>query len=171
MKFLRRGIISLVFIILAFSSCNERKSAVGYKKKSVATKILNERFQVVGDDKNLVYHLPDTIGLNDTLKGYVVYKSDFDTIKSKPNKRYFVNFYLAKTDSLSKDFKDFQTKKIDTFARIHDSLFLIYDITFKKRGSHLLEGYIKDYLYYDEGKDSVRFKSLESHVMYKVYVE
>ena len=171
MIFLREEIISFLFCLsMIFSGCAEIKNDTP-KRKMIVAKVLNENFKIIGEDKNLAYHLPDTISLSDTLKGYIVYKSDFDTIKNKPNKTYFTDFYFAKTKKLSKDYKEFQTKKLDTFARIHDSLFIIYDITFKTKGNHLLEGYIKDYLYYDEGIDSVRFKSLETHIMYNVHVK
>ncbi|WP_282057215.1 hypothetical protein [Maribacter luteus] len=132
--------------------------------------MFDEGLQIKGDAINVLYKLPDTLTIKDTLKGYIVYKSVYDTLRV-PNKEHFVDFYLAKTNFLSKDYMEFRTKKSDTFARIRDSIIPIYDITFKKRGAHMLEGYIVDHLYYDVGNDSVHYKSLKNQVMYSVYVK
>ena len=170
MKYLKKEIISPLFLIfIIFFGCSQKKNNA-HNIKNSTEKVFSRNIQLINENENLVYKLPDTIALKDTLKGYIIYKSKFDLLKL-PNKEHYVDFYFAKTKSISSSYEEFKTKKIDTFARIHDSLLLIYGITFKKRGDYLLEGYIKDHLFYDEGIDSAHYKTSTRHLEYRLHVK
>ncbi|CAM4415320.1 Lipoprotein [Zobellia nedashkovskayae] len=171
-KYSIRAIIKYIFLFgFICYSCKDNQSKKNKSQEIVISPRISENFRVLEGNRYLDFKLPDTISLKDSIKGYIVYKSKFDTIKKTSKTTHFVDLYFANTDKLSKDFSEFQTKKSDTFARIHDSLFVIYGIKFNKRGNHSLEGYIKDYLYEEVSPDSVRFRTIEDHILYEIYVK
>ena len=159
--------ISILGVLLICFGCRDGRDTI---KQTKSVEVLDKKtFQIIGTDKAMKFYLPDTIQINDTLKGHLIYRSEFDTIKN--NDTHVVDFYFTKTTSLSQNFEEFKNKKCDTFVRIRDSIIPIYDITFEKKGSQLFEGYIRDYLFIDRGNDSIQIKTSTQHVMYNVYVK
>ncbi|MBU2997467.1 hypothetical protein KO500_13545 [Cellulophaga baltica] len=155
---------SLILIILGCSD-NKVKKKLNYRNPRQKT------FEVIGESKRLEYKLPDTLQLKDTLNGYLIFKSSFDTLNLREEDDHFVDFYFAKTNSISNKFEEFSQKKIDTFARIRDSIIPIFNITFDKKGSQLFEGYIVDYLFQEHSEDSIRFRTNKQQIMYRVFIK
>ncbi|MDO6818990.1 hypothetical protein [Zobellia sp. 1_MG-2023] len=159
--------ISILGVLLICFGCRDNKYNI---KQTKSVEVLDEKtFQIIGTDKEMRYYLPDTIQINDTLKGHLIYHSEFDEMGNDDT--HVIDFHFAKTDSLSNNFEEFKRKRYDTYARIRDSIIPIYDITFEKKGSQLFEGYIRDYLFIDRGNDSIQIKTSTQHVMYNVYVK
>ena len=159
--------ISILGVLLICFGCRDGKYNI---KQTKSGEVLDQKtFQIIGTDKEMRYYLPDTIKINDTLKGHLIYRSEFDEMGN--DNTHVIDFHFTKTDSLSNNFEEFKKKRYYTYARIRDSIIPIYDITFERRGSHLFEGYVRDYLFLDEGNDSLQMKTITQQVMYRVYVK
>ncbi|WP_282133522.1 hypothetical protein [Cellulophaga baltica] len=166
MTYLRTAIINFTLLICTLS-CSEKKDKITKTSGTLDAKT----FEVLGESSNMHYKLPDTLNLKDTLKGYLIFKSKFDTINLNGNESHFINFYFSKTNSISKNYQEFTEQPHDTFVRIYDSIIPIYDITFNKTGSQLFEGYVVDYFYKDHTNDSIQLKIRKQHIMYRVFIK
>lgn len=141
-------------------------------KGDYARTINLESLKITQTNKNLIYYLPDTVSLKDTLKGYLVYKSELDSIPIDTSDLKDVRLYLRKIKPSTRRLEISKSIMSDTFYRVYDSLIPIYGITFENKGYQFFDGYIDYSLYLNEGiEDSVRLKKLTTQIIYKVYVK
>ncbi len=119
----------------------------------------------------LEINLPTSISVNEAIEGYVVYSSEFETLKLKENERRYVFMYLTTTKEPFKNFQELKTIKLDTFVRIENNIIPIYDIEFIEKGSMYLDGYIIDQIYLDDGTDNVKVSTIETKVTHSINVE
>ena len=133
----------LLAIILCLISCkNDNKINKGVIK--IVPKI--ETFSETN------FNFPDTVELNKVYRGKIFYTSLFDTLNLKKGQDRFVSFYVN-SDNKKLTFDQLIKVKHDTFYIKRDTIF--FDISFKKRGSNYINGFISDEVYI-ESKDSIR---------------
>lgn len=139
-------IISIIaFVVIFMSSCNNSK------------KYENKKHIIIGDEKSVKFYFdfPDTIHVNKSYDGKIVYKSEFDTIiKSFDNdlnsiKSRYIIFNYAKTNNINYDEKYLKSIIKDSIAAHDCHNIYFYNIIFKELGSHYIDGIISDFVSFD----------------------
>ena len=141
-KMINRCNIFLI-VVLCFISCKDDSPVSKGMIKIVPKK---ESFSKTN------FNFPDTVELNKVYKGKIFYASLFDTLNLKKGKDRFVSFYVN-SDNKRLTFQQLMKVKHDTFYIQKDTIF--FDISFKKRGSNYINGFVSDEVYI-ESKDSIR---------------
>ena len=151
-------ILILVILIFIISSCNNPKNI--NKIELAAT-----RYKL---------NLPDTVQVGETIKGIIIYKSDFDTIKKNIIEHYSYMVLDSICNLKRNDYRSTIIKK-DTFGLIYDSIIPFYEIILKKEGVYSLYGHIVDEILLDVNKpnsdEALKIRTLKINFVHKVYVE
>ena len=130
----------------------------------------NELFQK--NNKNVCFskiHItfPDTITVNKDYKGFVTYKSLFDSLKLKNGKDRFIDLYLIGSKNRIK-YSDVPKIKHDTFSVFEDTI--RFKIRFINIGDNFLNGHILDEVYIEKNK-KIRIINKVSSFHKLVYVK
>ncbi|WP_282179194.1 hypothetical protein [Maribacter stanieri] len=122
-------------------------------------------------ERKLVLNIPDSLELKDTLNGYVEYKNHIESLDVKNIQTKFTFLYLTKSDSIINSLDELKKIPLDTFVQIENNIFPIYDLTFDKRGTYYLQGYIEDQYFINHVKDSTKiiYGTTEINHILKVY--
>ena len=116
----------LILIIFSFIAC---------KKNIEKIKVNNIHFSKID------INFPDTLFVNKSYNGFVIYKSLFDTLNLKNGKDRYINLYLKGCEKPTK-FSDVKKIAHDTFVMYEDTI--RFKISFKSVGKNYLSGHIED---------------------------
>lgn len=95
----------------------------------------------------LEVNFPDTIIVNKDYKGFVIYKSLFDTLNLEKGENRFINLYLIGSKKRT-EFSDVTKIPHDTFGMYKDTI--RFKINFQQIGNNYLNGHIEDEVYIDD---------------------
>jgi len=161
---MRKIFIIIVSIFLFLHSCKKETRKPDNPKEEEIEKLEKSFFEY-----SIFFY--DTIYQNKTYKGYIEYKSDFDTIKSKQGDRRFTLYYAKSTSILTPKYSEFKKQVLDTFGSKNNNTIPI-KFKFTKPGVNYVDGFLEDEVYIPVKGDStkVRIITQDARITFKVFV-
>lgn len=168
---MRKTLLIIIYFLLISNCVKETKKVVKHETKQTS---YNERNRKTFFD----FYFPDTVHIDKTYDGLILYKSYLDTLTPKiyeeRDTMRLLSFHLVKmkNDTYIIDFKDIiESEKADVFAaKSKDSI--PFKVKFEKTGEHYLEGVLKDEVYYATQDQDHPLEILRKfkHVKFPVFV-
>ena len=159
--------ITLIILTIAIVSCSHHREQ----------NIINEsKSEFQNERMSYIFDFPDTVVINKTYNGMIIYKNILDTISvhlANPDSirdRYII-YSMAITNSLLSD-KDLRKKVRDTFGAVDNRTIPLLKLKFTHPGPCYLDGYITDNGYIKiKGVDSTRIITNEYRITHRVIVK
>ena len=129
--------------IFLFLSCNEKVNDV----KRNRTKPNYTSY--IGNEASWDLYFPDTVNLNQSYHGKIVYKGVFDSITTSFDDEHnrYIKVVLMTSDKLNWKFDDIRKTARDTFGAVNCREIPFDKIKFTKPGINYIHGYIIDHLF------------------------
>lgn len=158
---MKKNIRIILVLLIASISCRREANRISGKENQ-------EKKQENIIEYAIFY--PDTVQKNLPYKGYILFKTDFDTLEIEQGDRRFTFYYAQIAEDVEKSYTLVKNQELDTFGALNNEE-IPFEFKFDKLGNNFVDGFLEDQIILPtEDSTEVRLITLDARITFKVFV-